>query len=406
MSKILTQRAIESAKPKPTRYGRPDGLIPGLQLVVQPSGAKTFRLLVRVHGKQINFTIGNADLMSLGEARTKARGILGEIAAGNDPREAKREAAAAAADTVARVARDFVRLHVKPNLRRSREMERQIEKELIPRLGSRPIRSIRKRDVVAMVDDIAARAPVMGNRVFATTKQLFGWAVARDVLEVSPLAGVKKPASETPRDRRHNDHELSLIWRAIGTLRPPYVPFGSLVRLLILTGARRDEVGRMQWSEINADGTMWTLPASRAKNGNTHSIPLSPLARSILMAKPRRPTEADGFVFPSRTGAFNDYARGKAALDEAVTELADDGQPIPHWVLHDFRRTVASGMAKLKIQLPVVEKILNHTSGTFSGVQGIYQLYSFDDEKRQALEVWSAHVLSLDTRSNVISLRA
>jgi integrase len=373
---------------------------------VHPTGKKTYKLSKRIHGKLTPFTIGHAAVLSLGDAREQARQLLGMIARGEDPCQAKREAAEAAAETVATVGRDFVRLYAKPNVRRWEEVERQIEKEIIPRWGARPIASIHKRDVPGLIDPIAARAPVMANRVLATVKQLFKWAAKRGLIETAPFGDYEKPATEVSRDRRHSDAELALLWRATGAIG---YPFGSIVRLLILTGARKDEVGLMRWNENNADFTTWVLPASRAKNGIEHTIPLSSLARSILMALPRI-GDADGFVFTTGSrgrGAFNDYSRGKIKLDEAIADLTEDGQPIPHWTLHDIRRTVASGMARLGIQLPVTEKILNHISGSFAGVAGVYQLHDFADEKRRALEIWTAHVLSLDVGSPVVvALRA
>jgi integrase len=405
MTKVLTQRGVETIKPRSDRFGKADGLIPGLQLLVHPSGRKSFALFPRVHGKQIKITIGDAAVLTLAQAREKAKRKLALIASGEDPRAAKQEAIRTASETVEAVARRFIERHVKPNLRRSYEVERQIEREIVPRWGKRPITSIVKRDVVALLDDIVDRGSlVMANRMLSTLRRLFNWAIDRGLIETSPCDRIKPPASEIKRDRAHGDAELALIWRATETLNPP---FGAFIRLLILTGQRCGEVAGMRWSELDPGLQMWTLPAARVKNRVQHQIPLAPEVRDILAGLPR----IDGcdlvFTTNGRT-SIGGFARIKAALDKAVTSL-NGGSPIPKWVVHDFRRSAASGMARLGVQLPVVEKILNHVSGSFAGVAGIYQRHDFAGEKRTALEIWGRHVLALTRppeRSNVVELEA
>ena len=178
MTKVLTQRGVESAKPMAERYGKADGLVPGLQLVVQPSGVKTFRLIPRINGKQVNITIGSAKVLTLAEAREEAKRQLGLIAKGEDPRDAKKEKVRTESETVEIVARRFVERHAKVNTRRWRETERQIEREVVPRWRSRPITSITKPDVVALLNSIVDRgSPVMANRVLATMRRMFNWAM-------------------------------------------------------------------------------------------------------------------------------------------------------------------------------------------------------------------------------------
>jgi integrase len=163
----------------------------------------------------------------------------------------------------------------------------------------------------------------------------------------------------------------------------------------------------MRWSELDSDLTLWTLPAARAKNAVQHQVPIVPQVRSILAGLPRI-TGCD-FVFTS-TGktSISGYSKAKAALDKVITGLNGDVE-IPPWRLHDLRRSMASYMARLGVNLPVVEKLLNHTSGSFAGVAGVYQRHDFADEKRRALEVWGHHVLELTQppeRSKVVTLSA
>jgi integrase len=172
------------------------------------------------------------------------------------------------------------------------------------------------------------------------------------------------------------------VWRAAEKISGP---FGALVELLALTGQRRDEVAGMRWHELDLEGRLWTLPRGRVKNDQGHEVPLSAAAVAILKSLPRI---ADSpFVFTTNgTAPSSGYSKGKRRLDELLPrEMAP-------WRLHDLRRTVASGMARLGINLPVIEKVLNHGSGSFAGIVSVYQKHSFADEKRAALDAWGQHV--------------
>jgi integrase len=219
----------------------------------------------------------------------------------------------------------------------------------------------------------------------AATRKMFAWAVARDIIAASPCAGVKPPSPEQPRDRVLNDDELRLVWLAADQIG---WPFGPLVQLLALTGQRRDEVARMRWEEIDLENRLWTLPTERTKNNKRHEVPLSVPAVDILKSAPR--LAGSDLIFTTNGATpVSGYSKAKRALDAL---LAPD---TPHWTLHDLRRTCASGMARLGINLPVIEKVLNHASGSFAGIVGVYQKHSFADEKRRALEAWGRHIQKL-----------
>jgi integrase len=213
---------------------------------------------------------------------------------------------------------------------------------------------------------------------------------------------VEPPAPERSRERILTDDEIRRLWKATDV---EGWPFGPLVKILLLTGQRLGEVGGMRWDELDLDAKMWTLPGERVKNDNKHEVPLSDIVVEILKAQPRIKT-TKGFVFTTtRDAAVSGFSRAKDRLDET---MASDGGPIEHWTFHDLRRTLASGMARLGIQLPVIEKILNHTSGTFRGVVGVYQRHSFADEKRAALQAWASFVQSTvsgEKPNNVVALR-
>jgi integrase len=191
------------------------------------------------------------------------------------------------------------------------------------------------------------------------------------------------------RHRALSDHELGLVWRCSDCLGSP---FGPIVRSLILTAQRRDEVGGLVWHELDLDGALWTLPAVRSKNRREHTIPLAPVTVEILRAQ--RPFADSPFLFSAGGRPPSGFAKAKERLDKSVAKQ-NGGAPIEHWTLHDLRRTAASGMAKIGVDLPVIEKVLNHVSGSFAGIVGIYQRHDYAAEKRIALDKWAAHVANV-----------
>jgi integrase len=264
----------------------------------------------------------------------------------------------------------------------------------LPIIGDKAASHIGKVEINDILDAFIDRdAPIAANRTLAVVKKLYRWALSRGYVDRDPCEGIAKPGGERKRDRVLSDEELAKVWFAADGIS---YPFGPAIRLLILTGARRQEVGAMRWSEVDLKPSTWTLPAERAKNGVEHLIPLSAAAATILSNTPRIGT-TDEFVFTT-TGktAISGWSKAKATLDGQILDLAREENPhvgpFPHWTIHDLRRTVASGMAGLGISLPVVEKILNHISGSFGGVAGVYQRHSFSVEKREALDRWAAHV--------------
>jgi integrase len=427
MTKALTPKRIEAEKPATARKEIPDGLLPGLYLVVQPSGAKSWAVRYRHAGAPRKLTIGPHPAIDLASARTIGGKALRAAAEGRDPAaekqsakgEAKRaaiEEARGKRDLFENVAREFIERHAMKSNRETtwRETARilglrpdaegkliEVGGDVIPAWKGRKVQDITKRDVIALLDSVNDRAPIMANRVLAAVRKLFNWCLARDVISVSPCALVEPPAPERSRERILTDDEIRRLWKATDV---EGWPFGPLVKMLLLTGQRLGEVGGMRWDELDLDAKMWTLPGERVKNDNKHEVPLSDLAVEILRAQPRIKT-TKGFVFTTtRDAAVSGFSRAKDRLDET---MAADGGALEHWTFHDLRRTMASGMARLGIQLPVIEKILNHTSGTFRSVVGVYQRHSFADEKRAALQAWASFVQSTvsgEKPANVVSL--
>ena len=266
MAKVLTQRGVESAKPKPGRYGRNDGIVPGLRLIVYPTGAKSFALFARVNGRLINHRIGDAAVLSLKQARDNAKQQLALIAGGGDPRAVRKAAAEVEEETVEHVARLFIERHAKPRLRTWQEIEWRLNREVLPKWGRRPISSITRRDVIALLDGIVDRGvPVTANRTLTVARKMFSWAIERSLLETSPFDPVKPPTAEVSRDRVLSDPELVLLWRAADQVG---YPFGSFVKLLVLTGQRREEVSAMRWPELDPGLTTGACRGSARKTPN------------------------------------------------------------------------------------------------------------------------------------------
>ncbi len=388
MPKVLTQRRIDTVKPSAKRYSLPDGLIPSLNLIVHPTGAKSYRAFPYLAGKQINLTIGNAALMTLAQARAEARRQLGMVAQGVDPRLAKR-AAPVTTELFEPAARRFIERYLKPHNRSWGESARLLVHDVIPRWGNRPIDGITRQDVAALLDAIADRAPIVANRVLGVLRRMFNWLIERGLLETSPCDRVRNVAPEAKRDRVHSDRELALIFQAAGVLGYPY---GTLVQLLALTGARLREVAELRWSELDPELTTWVLPSARSKNGIQHEIPIVPAVQDILAGLPRFGTD---FVFTTNgTRAVAGFSLYKRRLDRTIASL-NGGMPLAPWRQHDLRRSTASGMARLGTPLAVIERVLNHRSGTFRGVVSVYQHYDYRKEMQAALTTWSEHVLGL-----------
>jgi integrase len=278
------------------------------------------------------------------------------------------------------------------------------------------VQEISRRDVVELLDSIVDEGRgTTANRLLAAIRKLFNWCIERGVLEPSPCAGIKAPARETSRERVLSDEELPWLWQACCDQG---YPFGPLVQLLILTGQCRDE-GLMTLGEASLDERLWTIPSGRAKNGIEHVVPLSRAVVETFEALPRIGGPR-GFIFTT-TGrtSVSGFSCAKALADRRMLEIAraeageaeedPDAVEIPHWTLHDLRRTAASGMARLGHPPHVVEAVLNHRSGTIRGVAAVSNRHPYAEEKRRALEACSRCVVELVSWSpadNVVFMEA
>ena len=418
---MLTDLGIKNQPLPDKRKEVPDGKIAGLYLVLQPSGAKSWALRYRVAGAPKKLTLGPYPAVGLAMARKQAQEALGDVAGGKDPAAAKQSARATAraereaeVDRVERVVELFVERHAKPKTRDWRETERILVNEVVGRWKGRRLSQITRAHVHEMLDTIVDRgAPIRANRVFAQFRKLCRWSVGRGIIDRSPCEGLTAPSPETKRDRVLGDDEIRLAWSAFDAIG---WPFGAIGKLLLLTGARRDEVASIRWGEIDLAEKKWTLPAARSKNKRDHQIPLSAAAVGIIEELPHIGDKKGGFVF-STTGstAVSGFSRAKAAIDRAILEImaaeargADPALGAAPWTIHDLRRTVATNLQRLGVRLEVTEAVLGHVSGSRAGIVGVYQRHTWADEKRAALDAWARRLDEIITGSaaNVIELGA
>jgi integrase len=388
----LTVKNVETMRPGTDRREIPDDHMSGLYLVLQPSGAKGWAVRYRHQGVSRKHTLGSYPAIDLKAARALAGKALRAVAEGRDPGREKILARAAKADSVDHLVEEFLERHVRRANRPStaHETERLFRQNVLPRWRGRLVHEVSRRDVLDLLDRTVDRgAPVVANRVLAAVRKFFNWCVARDILAASPCAGVKPPTAERARDRVLSDDELKRVLQAADKIGGT---FGPLVKLLALTGQRRDEIARLRREEVDIENRLLTLPAERTKNNQPHEVPLSDAALTVLNNVPH--VAGSPYVFTTNGGASpaSGYSKNKRRLDALLPA------GMPPWRLHDLRRTAASGLARLGINLPVIEKVLNHASGSFAGIVGVYQKHSFADEKRAALEAWGRHIQKLARR--------
>jgi integrase len=411
---MLTDAKIRTLQTPAARREIPDGKITGLYLVLQPSGSRSWALRYRADGKPAKLTLGPYPTLDLANARRRAQEALGEVAGGKNPaaekrtaREARRAAENAIADRVEAVAASFVERHVGRHVGASwaRETQRLLAKEIVPAIGEKRLGEVKKSDIQDLLDGIVDRgAPVVANRTLAVLRRLCNWAIERGLIDVSPCDKIKPPAAEESRDRVLSDDEIRLAWNAFERVG---WPFGPLAKLLLLTGARRDEIAQARWSEVDIEARTWTI----ARNGVAHEIPLSDAALDIIKSLPRIGDRKDAFLFStSGRTPVSGFSNAKEAIDRAIVEARGaDVEAIPNWVFHDLRRSAASGMAGIGIAPHVVEAALGHRSGTIKGVAAVYNRYSYNVEKRAALDAWSRRldsIISGVTGDNVVELRS
>jgi integrase len=266
------------------------------------------------------------------------------------------------------------------------------------RLGDRPIDLIRRRDLHEVLDDLADK-PGARHHVLSAIGSLFRWALDREIIEANPAVQMPRPKISV-RERALSDQEIPIVWRAAGAVG---YPFGPFVQLLLLTACRRNEIAGLGWSEIDLDRDTITLPVERYKTGRTLVTPLSPPARQLIDVLPRH-AEGD-YVFSTTSGRrpISGYSKMKRRFDAALAKCCETAGRGPFdFDLHDLRRTVRTNMSALRVPPHIAESVLGHV---VTGVQKHYDMWTYNDEKREALEAWARKLQSLITPGeNVVPL--
>jgi integrase len=440
----ITKRAVEAiAVPaKGKREHLWDETLKGFGAMVTDRGVRSYIVQYRIGGRGAptrRVTIGkHGSPWTAEKARDQAVSILEQVRRGDDPFDAAkaaivtaRKAKLAAADDQAIAERlgfsvfadRFVEKYAKVHQERSwRETDGIIRRDLKPAFGDKPLTEITDSDIVELLDDLRERGATPALKAYKALRLIFGYATDKERRHLpparSPMLGMKPPAKVGKRERTLTDEELRLVWVAAGGLG---WPFGPIVRLLILTGQRRDEVAGMTWAEVDRDKRSWLLPGARAKNGIANLVPLSDPALAIVSELPDIKSKAKLLFSTTGETAVSGFSKVKARLDASIVDLLrreaiEDGvsednvvaEPLAPWTFHDLRRTLATGCERLGFKSEVIEAVINHISGTKAGVAGVYQTYRYEPEKRGALDAWGRHVCAVVERTvlaaNVVQL--
>ncbi|QDP18702.1 tyrosine-type recombinase/integrase [Sphingomonas xanthus] len=390
----ITKRSVDAFQAGAKDAFLWDDELKGFGLRLTAMGARSYVLQYRMGGRETpsrRYTIGShGSPWTPDAARKEAIRLITLVRQGIDPVEAdkvrRRQAVELAFDDYVDA---FTKNYLKKRWKQWQLGSGVLRREAIPVLRNKPLPKIARSDLNPIWDRLMDR-PAVARLTHATLRKLFRWAISRGDLERSPMEGMEAPPPVPARDRALSDEELGIAFLNLDRLGKPFEPY---FKLLIFTAQRREEVARMAWSELDRPKREWILPAARTKNSKAHQLPLSLPAIKVLdelaggSAWPR-----SGLVFTT-TGEspISGFSKAKKRLDSLMA--AAIGDRYTHWRAHDIRRTVATGLQRLGTRLEVTEAVLNHVSGSRSGIVGVYQTYNWEPEKRAALNEWAKHVL-------------
>jgi len=434
----ITKRSVEAVPPPEPgkREHLWDSTLKGFGVMVTDKGVRSYLVQYRIGGRgnpTRRVTIGqHGSPWTAEKARVRAADLLEQVRQKVDPFDAERDRVKqgreqkrveeAARQEIASLgfstfADRFVTRYAKVEQPRTwRDTESIVRRDLKPYFADTPLPAIKPVSIFQLLEMVQERGDSAAIKAYRTLRSLFGYAVTQHVLPASPMANMKPPARASKRERALTDAELRLVWQAASNLN---YPFGSLVQLLILTGQRLREVAELPWAELDLASSRWLIPAERAKNNTNHLVPLGTDAKALIDGLPRinstGPNGRSLFAFTT-TGdtPVSGFSKAKKRLDARMLALAlkearnagaSDEQleavTMAPWRLHDLRRTFASGCQRLGVKLEVSEAILNHVSGTRSGIAGVYHVYRYEDEKREAMLAWERFVGALvaDTKA-------
>ncbi len=368
-----------------------DDDLKGFGLRIRAGGKRTWLAQYRLGDKQRRLTLGTIETLDPDEARKRARAALAQVSLGDDPAVAKVEKVKAQAVTIRSTLPGFF-AYAEPRQRPSHfdGTKRYMEQHWGPLLDL-PLKAIDRARVAARLVEIAkASGPYAGNRARAALSSYFSWAIGAGIADANPTIGTHKSVEEVARDRVLSAAELRLIWRNAGE-----GDFGRILRLLMLTGARRDEIAGMSWDELS--GSTLTIPGTRTKNRRPLVLDLPPAALAVLAEVPRRAGRP--LLFGSGAGGFSGFGKALAGLAARIgADLREAGAPkadLAPWRIHDIRRSVATHLGDLGVQPHVIEALLNHVSGSKGGVAGVYNRSAYRDEVKAALSMWAENLANI-----------
>jgi integrase len=377
----LTPKTIEHLKPRDRRVEIPDAGAAGLYLILQPSGHRSWATRYRANGKPVKLTIGPWPKVSLHDARVAATEALKQVELGNDPararQDAKIKADAAKADTLTAICEEYLQAPSTKKLRTADQRVSILRRLVYPALGAMPIETVKRSDIVRLLDRVEARnGSRMADVTLAVLRRILHWHETRTDDFRSPIIrgmGSRQNTVEHRRTRVLDDSEICKLWVAAADRSP----FSALIRFLLLTGARRNEAAQMRWTEVDANG-IWVLPSARSKTKTEIVRPLSKAAQAILAELPRigdYPFTSNGIT------PINNFSDPKRKLDLASGTSG--------WRLHDLRRTARSLLSRAGVNSDVAEKCLGHSRGD---IIERYDRHKYIDEMARAVEMLSAQI--------------
>jgi integrase len=417
MRKRLRELTVERIKPpKSGRLEVWDTVLPTFGLRVTSTGAKSYVVSLRKPGSKYaaRIKLGVPGSISLAEARDRARALIADPSTLDEPEPGPERAPP---DTVGLMVAHYVEKHLKRNTRRWRDAEQMFERDVLPKWRNRLAADISRRDVLDLIEGVGARSAVSANRVLSLIRRLYYWGMERGIVEANPAARIKPQYREHSRDRVLTDDEIKTLWAAWTKMG---YPFGTIQKLLLLTGQRRGEVANARWDQLDLDIGVWRLGAADTKTEQEHVVPLSPKAVKLLRGVPRLDPVR---VFPANraksTRSVSGFSKAKRHADKKAlewgrkqaTKRGDDPENVktlPNWTWHDLRRTTATGMARLGVAPHVCERILNHSAGgVMSAIARVYNVHSYQREMREALDAWGFELARIVTgrSAKVVALR-
>ena len=426
MPEKITKKAVDALISRAKAEGKTryifDSELKGFAALATKTGTCNYFFEYRLKGaggSPKRVTLGRHGALTPDEARRRASIELGNVARGTDVAQERKDARAR---LKAGTFRDLSESYFAVNGRQEKtgewksrhwkETHTMLEKSVYPMLGSKAPDAITKPELAALINKTKAHSHSVARRLHETLRPLFGWAFASGTIQTNPMTGLPCPKPVEARDRVLSDEEIKALWQA--AIEQSW-PFENVIKLLLLTGQRREEVAGMRWREIDLDAGQWTIAKERCKNGKAHTVDLHPEAVRLLdplgdeaASRLMKQSAEEDFVF-STTGrtSVSGFSKIKARIDVRMQQfLGDKFQP---WRIHDLRRTAASGMAALGFQPHVIERVLNHVSGAQGGLVGVYQRHEYREERKRAIMAWGARVMQIVSAeapaSNVVPLR-